>query len=132
MNILSYTPALTSAVLFPLLSGVKRDVGSEAAEELMEGLVLLREQGNRAARYWLCPACDRKFHRGRDYLAHVESCHEELVPVAAAIALPAAVPPASGPAAQPQQSQLVTSQRTATNTGLYVTCLKCQVSVRCL
>lgn len=59
-------------------SGVRQEGGQEAAEEVCEGLVLLHEQGNRCARYWVCPACDQKFHSSRDYLTHVELAHEEV------------------------------------------------------
>lgn len=47
-------------------------------DELIEGLVLLREQCNRAACYWLCPVCEQKFHTSRDFLGHVELVHEGL------------------------------------------------------
>lgn len=69
---------LLRAVAIAVRAGVRREHGAEAADELMEGLVLLRERGNRGARYWLCPLCDQKFHSGRDYLHHVELLHEEL------------------------------------------------------
>lgn len=45
----------------------------------MEGLVLLREQANANARYWLCAACSRKFHTASDFSAHMEACHERLI-----------------------------------------------------
>jgi hypothetical protein len=59
-------------------SGVRREQGNDAVDELIEGLVLLREQGNRAACYWLCPVCEQKFHSSRDFLGHVEMVHEGL------------------------------------------------------
>jgi hypothetical protein len=59
-------------------AGVRREQGLEAADELIEGLVLLREQGSRAACYWLCPVCEQKFHSSRDFLGHVELVHEGL------------------------------------------------------
>jgi hypothetical protein len=77
-------------------AGVKQESGSEAAEELMEGLVLLREQANTSARYWLCAACDRKFHTSSDFSAHLEACHEQLVLV-------------KQPPAQQQQQQQVSA-----------------------
>ena len=129
---------------------MKQDTGSEAAEELMEGLVLLREQGNRAARYWLCPTCDCKFHTHAEYMVHVEACHEELVPqlppakqqerqatgtaAAAAGALPAPSPvkgqgaAGAGPAAArpaPQQHQ----QQQGGSPPCYVMCSSCQLPV---
>ncbi|GIL47102.1 hypothetical protein Vafri_4016 [Volvox africanus] len=61
-----------------LLKGVRREHGNDAVDELIEGLVLLREQGNRAACYWLCPVCEQKFHSSRDFLGHVEMVHEGL------------------------------------------------------
>ncbi|EFJ51048.1 hypothetical protein VOLCADRAFT_103689 [Volvox carteri f. nagariensis] len=61
-----------------LLKGVRREQGNDAVDELIEGLVLLREQGNRAACYWLCPVCEQKFHSSRDFLGHVEMVHEGL------------------------------------------------------
>ncbi|KXZ47471.1 hypothetical protein GPECTOR_35g909 [Gonium pectorale] len=61
-----------------LLKGVRREQGNDAVDELIEGLVLLREQGNRAACYWLCPVCEQKFHSSRDFLGHVELVHEGL------------------------------------------------------
>ena len=45
----------------PLIAAVRQDHGPEAAEEVCEGLVLLREQGNNTARYWACPVCDQRF-----------------------------------------------------------------------
>ncbi len=59
-------------------AGVRREQGPDAVDELIEGLVLLREQGNRAACYWLCPVCEQKFHSSRDFLGHVELVHEGL------------------------------------------------------
>ncbi|GAX78187.1 hypothetical protein CEUSTIGMA_g5629.t1 [Chlamydomonas eustigma] len=61
-----------------LLYAVRQDHGAEAAEEVCEGLVLLREQGNSCARYWACPVCDQRFSTSKDYMAHVEMIHEEL------------------------------------------------------
>jgi hypothetical protein len=40
---------------------VRQDHGPDATEEVVEGLVLLREQGNCTARYWACPVCDQRF-----------------------------------------------------------------------
>ena len=40
-------------------AAVRQEHGPEAAEEVCEGLVLLREQGNRSARYWACPICEQ-------------------------------------------------------------------------
>ncbi len=57
---------------------MRQEHGPEAAEELCEGLVVLRERGSRCARYWACPVCDQRFHSSKDYLAHVEVAHEEL------------------------------------------------------
>lgn len=122
------------------LLGVKRESGSEVAEELMEGLVLLREQASTSARYWLCAACDRKFHTAGDFAAHLEACHEQLVlvrhqgqhpgqlqaaaaPVDAGAAVPAAAPPASQ-----QQQQHPPVGVTAAGGISYVTCSKCQVN----
>ncbi len=64
-----------------LLQAVRQDHGPEAAEEVCEGLVLLREQGNVCARYWACPLCDQRFSTSKDYMAHVEMVHEELAVV---------------------------------------------------
>jgi hypothetical protein len=50
-------------------------------EDVVEGLVLLREHGNRHARFWLCPACDTKFHSAADFLNHLELYHEVRTPV---------------------------------------------------
>eukprot|EP00775_Hariotina_reticulata_P010977 gene10977-11132_t len=72
---------LLQVPLAPLLEGVKAESGSEAAEELMEGLVLLREQANSSARYWMCAACNRKFYSSSDFSAHLEACHEQLAEV---------------------------------------------------
>lgn len=116
----------------------------------MEGLVLLREQASTSARYWLCAACDRKFHTAGDFAAHLEACHEQLVlmkqpgqqqqlqqqsgqlqatvPVADAASVPIVqqqqLPPPPPP---PQQQQLAGS---AAPGGLsYITCSKCQVGM---
>ena len=74
-----------------LLSGVRREQGNDAVDELIEGLVLLREQGNRAACYWLCPVCEQKFHSSRDFLGHVELVHEGLAVQVSATTWEAAV-----------------------------------------
>lgn len=68
-------------------AGVKREHGPDAADELMEGLVLLREQANRCARFWACSVCDQKFQNSKDYLTHVEQFHEEVRPAAQSHAL---------------------------------------------
>ena len=47
--------------LSSLLHSVRVDHGAEVTEEVCEGLVLLKEQGNGAARYWACPVCDQRF-----------------------------------------------------------------------
>lgn len=62
-------------------AGCRREVGAAGAgpslvEDVVEGLVLLREHSNRHARFWLCPACDQKFHSSADFLNHLELYHE--------------------------------------------------------
>eukprot|EP00879_Flechtneria_rotunda_P010168 GHRR01010630.1.p1 GENE.GHRR01010630.1~~GHRR01010630.1.p1 ORF type:complete len:1312 (+),score=676.34 GHRR01010630.1:1142-5077(+) len=137
---------LLQVPLSPLLEGVKQGTGSEAAEELMEGLVLLREQANTSARYWLCPACDRKFHTASDFSSHLQACHEQLVLLkqppqqhqvqhgsTAGIAVPLALPAApaadgagSAVAAVIQQQVQQPARQPASS---YVTCSKCQAEV---
>lgn len=142
----SSSPQLLLLLLL-LHAGVKRESGSEAAEELMEGLVLLREQASNSARYWLCAACDRKFHTAADFAAHLEACHEQLVlvkqpaqqqqqqqpgqlqalaPGADAGLVPAASQPQQSPTPQQQQQQQLTGSRSAGGLS-YITCSKCQV-----
>jgi hypothetical protein len=62
-------------------AGCRREAGAAGAgpslvEDVVEGLVLLREHSNRHARFWLCPACDQKFHSSADFLNHLELYHE--------------------------------------------------------
>lgn len=134
---------------------MKRESGSEVAEELMEGLVLLREQASTSARYWLCAACDRKFHTAADFAAHLEACHEQLVllkqpalqqqqQVQGQAAGPADagrvsagmadVPPASQQPGQqqrqsPQQQQQQQMGLPGSGGLAYLTCSKCQVGM---
>lgn len=76
------TPAqrreLLRVPLRALLEGGRREGAQEPLSDLVEGLVLLREQSNRSVRYWSCPACDTRFHSAKEYLSHVEMFHEEL------------------------------------------------------
>lgn len=64
--------------LSSLLHSVRVDHGAEVTEEVCEGLVLLKEQGDGAARYWACPVCDQRFGSGKDFSRHVEAVHESL------------------------------------------------------
>ena len=46
------------------------------------GLSLLREYANMRACYWICPFCPTPegraaaLHDGKDFLTHVDACHE--------------------------------------------------------
>ena len=62
---------------------MKREHGQAVAAEVEEGLELLREAANARACYWACPFCacaadgaPRRFACARDFLAHVDACHE--------------------------------------------------------
>lgn len=103
----------------------------------MEGLVLLREQEHSSC-YWLCAACDRKFHTARDFNTHLETCHEQLVlakqqqqlPLKAPMVPPG--PPAAGKAlAAPHQQQLPVSLNSSSLPPpvKYISCGKCQAPV---
>jgi len=127
-----HTPLLCAA------AGVKQESGAAAAEVLMEGLVLLREQEHSSC-YWLCAACDRKFHTASDFNVHLETCHEQLV--LAKQQLPhkgpcAPVGPSAGPAAAAgkapgaaQQPALPFSPNSMPPPASYVSCGKCQAPV---
>lgn len=52
--------------------------GMEAAEDIAEGLLVLKDQQNQRACHWICPVCEQKFQLSKDYLTHVELFHEEL------------------------------------------------------
>lgn len=62
----------------PAAAGGAPAVPAEPLAELVEGLVLLREQGSRSARYWGCPTCDARFGSAKEFLSHVAMFHEEL------------------------------------------------------
>jgi hypothetical protein len=129
--------ALLRVPLADLLEGVKREGGSEAAEELMEGLVLLRESGNVAARYWLCPACgDRKFGSSREFLAHVGAVHEGLTPLLPArggagsgAASPAAPAAAATGGAAAAAAQAPAAAPVAPPLPRYLACSECGLEV---
>lgn len=87
-------------------AAVRMEHGPDLADEVVEGLVLMRERAqalaqahalaqasvpqpvlglgpltapaSRAAVVWGCPVCEQRFTSSRDYLAHVELFHEEL------------------------------------------------------
>lgn len=97
----SATNACTRAGCKPLCAAalrrtaaVRMEHGPDIADEVVEGLVLMRERAQaqaqshahgaaptsapRAAVVWSCPVCEQRFTSSRDYLAHVELFHEEL------------------------------------------------------
>lgn len=63
------------------LPEVHQEQSIEAAEDMADSIVALKEQGNHRSCYWTCPVCEQKFHASKDYMNHVELFHEELAVV---------------------------------------------------